>query len=57
MNPEILYFITEEQRGKSGIYPYRVAEAVSAHFKIGIDEALKHVNYYIRNYQKLEIEV
>jgi hypothetical protein len=54
MNSDILAFITEYQRGKSGIYPYRVAQEVAVKFQISIEAAQEHVTYYIRHYQELE---
>ena len=39
MNPDILAFITEYQRGKSGIYPYRVAQEIAVKFQISIEAA------------------
>ena len=52
MNPEILAFITELQKGKSGIYPYRVAQEVAIKFQISIEEAQKYVSQHIKDVLK-----
>jgi hypothetical protein len=48
MNREIMDFIVELQRGKSGIYPYRVALEVCAKFQISIEEAQEYVTKHIQ---------
>ncbi len=48
MNPEIVAYIDEYQRGLSGIRPFWVAEAVSRKFGIKESEALNYVTAHIK---------
>jgi hypothetical protein len=49
MKTEIISFINEYQRGKCGIYPYRVAELVAIEFYIPMSEAQEYVASHIKN--------
>lgn len=48
-NLEILQWIENYQKGKSGIYPYQVALQVCATFQISITEAQSYVMQHIKN--------
>lgn len=48
MNPEIVAYIDEYQRGKSGIRPFWVAQAVCSKFNIKESEALSYVTAHIK---------
>uniref|UniRef100_A0A6M3LU96 Uncharacterized protein n=1 Tax=viral metagenome TaxID=1070528 RepID=A0A6M3LU96_9ZZZZ len=48
MNSEIVKFINNEQRGKSGIYPNRLIESVQLKFGITREEARNYVLQHIR---------
>lgn len=48
MSADILKWINEYQRGKSGIYPYQVALQVCAEFVIPIEEAQAYVSEHIK---------
>lgn len=47
-NGAILKYIEEIQKGKSGIYPYRVTEEVSRRFEISQSAAALYVIEHIR---------
>ena len=48
MTPQILNRIEQMQAGKSGIYPYRVAQDIAAECRIPMHEAIEHVLYHIK---------
>ena len=48
MNAEILNFIEDYQKGKQGIYPYRVAQEVAIKFAMPMHEAIEHVSYHVK---------
>lgn len=45
---QILQWINQQQRGKSGIYPYHVAQDVAIQFRISIEEAQELVAEHIK---------
>jgi hypothetical protein len=49
MDKKILDFIEEIQRGKSGIYPYRVAQEVAIKFQISMERAQEYVSQHIKD--------
>ena len=55
MKPEILKWIDEYQKGKSGIIPYKVAMLTAMEFKIDINESLEHVRKHITDVLKYEM--
>ena len=55
-NEKIMEWIEDYQEGKSGIYPYRVAEQVCLEFKIDIAEAFIYVNEHIRKVSQESLE-
>lgn len=46
---KIMEFIEDEQKGRSGIYPYKIAQEVAIKFRIPIKEASKYVLQHIKN--------
>lgn len=50
-------YIDGMQRGKSGIYPYRVAEAIALHFHVTVAEATPFVLDHIRRESAKAIHV
>ena len=48
MEAEIMQWINDYQRGKGGIFPYRVAEQVAIRFRITISHAIDFVLVHIR---------
>lgn len=41
-------FVEQYQRGKSGIYPYRVAEMVAIEYRLPINAAIEIVSQHVR---------
>jgi len=55
MKDKIIQWIEEYQRGKVGIYPYRLSELVAIEFYIPIKEAAEFVLEHIKKeFAKLE---
>jgi hypothetical protein len=55
MNMTIRQRIIEIQRGRSGIYPYRVAQQVANEFLVSMPEAIEHVMEHIKHELSLAI--
>lgn len=55
-NSSIINFIEFEQRGRVGIYPYKITQDVAVKFNISITDASKYVINHIKQELKKHYE-